>query len=115
MKQLINKRKIGEKKYMSMDSSQGFANVRFVDTKEYRTKGEEVIIVKNTQSSKIILDPTTTDHIKVKALTNVIIIPFMGKIDEEFDEIIINKGACVEFFNGNGNWYILSSDGLKQE
>jgi hypothetical protein len=62
-----------------------------------------------------VLDSTTTTYIKIKALTNVIIIPFIGKIDEEYDEILINKGACVEFYNVEGNWYILSSDGIKLE
>ena len=38
----------------------------------------------------------------------------VNKIDEEFDEIEMGRGACVEFrFCGN-SWYILSSDGLKQ-
>jgi hypothetical protein len=49
-----------------------------------------------------------------KALTNVLILTSAGKIDEEFDEILISKGACVEFVFSSGNWYIMSSDGLKQ-
>jgi hypothetical protein len=50
----------------------------------------------------------------IKALTLLTIIPDMGKIDEEFDEINCDRGACIEFRFCNGNWYILSSDGLKQ-
>ena len=49
----------------------------------------------------------------IKALTTVLIKPDRNKIDEEYDEVEINKGACVEFFFMGGNWYILSSDGLK--
>ena len=47
-------------------------------------------------------------------MTKVLIIPDMGKIDEEYDEILIDKGACVEFRFCAGTWYIMSSDGLKQ-
>lgn len=115
MRNLINKRSIGEKYYMSTDPINEIQHTKFVETSEYRTKGESIIIVRNIPSSKIVLDSTTTTYIKIKALTKVIIIPFMGKIDEEYDEIIINKGACVEFFNVSNNWYILSSDGLKLE
>jgi hypothetical protein len=115
MRKLINKRTIGHKYYMSTDPINERELIKFVDTTEYRTKGESIIIVRNTPSSKILLDSTTTTYIKIKALTNVIIIPFIGKIDEEYDEILINKGACVEFYNVEGNWYILSSDGIKLE
>jgi hypothetical protein len=34
-------------------------------------------------------------------------------IDEEFNEVELNKGACVEFKKIGDYWYILSSDGLK--
>jgi hypothetical protein len=36
-----------------------------------------------------------------------------GLIDEEYDEIVTSKGACVELRFIGGNWYIMSSDGLK--
>ena len=78
------------------------------------TKGEGIIIVKNIDSCKITLDHTTTDKTTIKALTKVLILPLMGKIDDEYDEIFIDKGACVEFAYCSGGWFILSSDGLKQ-
>jgi len=46
-------------------------------------------------------------------MTNVLILPDINSIDEEWDEISIEKGACVEFVFINQHWYILSSDGLK--
>jgi hypothetical protein len=49
----------------------------------------------------------------IKALTKVLIIPDVGKIDEVYDEIDLDWGACVEFRFAAGNWYIISSDGLK--
>jgi hypothetical protein len=41
--------------------------------------------------------------------------PDVGKIDEEYDEIVLDKFSCVVFRLVGGNWYILSSDGLKQD
>jgi hypothetical protein len=80
---------------------------------EYTTHGEYVIVIKGVESCNLILDSKTTDHIVVKALTNVVISPDKNKIDEQYDEVEINKGACVEFYFMGGSWYILSSDGLK--
>lgn len=84
-----------------------------VSDSQYKTRGEGVIIIKDIDSSKIILDHTTTDRTVIKALTKVLIIPMNGRIDDEYDEILLDKGACVEFSYCIGNWYILSSDGLK--
>ena len=79
----------------------------------YETNGESFLILRDIESCKVKLNSTTTDHITIKALTRVLIIPDVNKIDEEYDEIMIDKGACVEFYFGFGAWYIVSSDGLK--
>jgi hypothetical protein len=84
-----------------------------VSESEYRTTGEECIIVKGTLNSKITLDSTTTEHTVIKCLTHVTIKPDIGKIDEEFDEIVADKGACIEFRFVENAWFVLSSDGLK--
>jgi len=90
------------------------SEVSLVSETEYITQGEDCIVVRGVPFSKVTLDSRTTDHTVVKSLTHLIIKPDIGKIDEEFDEIELDKGACVEFrFCGNC-WYILSSDGLKQ-
>ena len=89
------------------------SEIALISEREYNTNGEECIIVKNVPNSTIILDSKTTDHIVVKSLTNVTIKPDVGKIDEEFDEVVADKYACIEFRFCTGNWYILSSDGLK--
>ena len=47
-------------------------------------------------------------------MTHLTIKPDLGKIDEEYDEIVMDRFACVEFRFVGGTWYILSSDGLKQ-
>jgi hypothetical protein len=46
-------------------------------------------------------------------MTSVLILPDINSIDEEWDEIALEKGSCVEFVFINQSWYILSSDGLK--
>lgn len=79
----------------------------------YRTNGEYAIVIKGVDFCELILDSDTSDHVVVKALTHVLIKPDKNKIDEEYDEVEINKGACVEFYFMGGCWYILSSDGLK--
>lgn len=90
------------------------SEVSIVSEVEYSSQGEDCIIIKGVPSSTVILDSKTTDHTVVKALTHIIIKPDTGKIDEQYDEIEMDHGACVEFRFCGGNWYILSSDGLKQ-
>jgi hypothetical protein len=90
------------------------SEVAIVSDVQFRTRGEGVVIVKGVDTCKVIIDHSTTDHVTIKALTKVLILPSNGRIDEEYDEIVIDKGACVEFIYSTGNWYIMSSDGLKQ-
>jgi hypothetical protein len=89
-----------------------FENVIITD-EYYKTNGELLIIVKDVSSCKIELDSTTTDKIKIKTLTNCTILPDIGRIDEDWDEISVGRGACVELQHIGGTWYILSSDGVK--
>ena len=88
---------------------------KIITNNEYQTNGEVLIVVKDIESSNITLDSNTTEHIIIKALTKVFIRPSSGKIDEFYDEIFIDWGACVEFYLLENNWYIVSSDGLKLE
>jgi hypothetical protein len=79
----------------------------------YTTNGEDLIIVKTIGGSEIILNSETTNRIVIKSLVSVLVKPNTGRIDEEWDELLLVKGACVQFQFVQGNWYILSSDGLK--
>ena len=82
----------------------------------YSTNGESLIIVRDVANCTIKLDSTTTpDKIVIKTLTDCTILPDDGRIDDDWDEISIGRGACVELKNVRGVWYILSSDGLKIE
>ena len=89
------------------------SEVSLVSEREYQTNGEECIIVRGVSESVVTLNSKTTDHIVVKAMTMITIKPDIGKIDEDYDEIVMDRYACVEFRVCGGSWYILSSDGLK--
>jgi hypothetical protein len=84
-----------------------------VSEKKYTTNGEYSIVVRDIPLCDLYLNSSTTDKIKIKAMTDILIIPDKGKIDEEWDEIQLEKGACIELVNINQGWYILSSDGVK--
>jgi hypothetical protein len=83
-----------------------------VTNQNYTTNGEYALIVKGVENCTIILDHKTTDHVVVKSLTNVLV-KSDTLIDEEFNEVELSKGSCVEFMYIGSFWYILSSDGLK--
>lgn len=86
---------------------------KIVDVPSYETKGEYLIIVKNIDFSEIQLNGQTTESIKIKVLTKVSIKPIDSLIDDKYDEIEIENGACVELEYVEGGWYIISSDGMK--
>lgn len=79
----------------------------------YTTKGEVSIIVKNSKSECVILlDETTTQHVTIKSMSDSVV--KSGKlIDEQYNEIKLEKFASVELRYINGYWYVMSSDGLK--
>jgi hypothetical protein len=93
-----------------IDSSE----ISVVSELDYKTNGESCIIVRGVSESVITLNSITTDHVVIKSMTKVTIKPDVGKIDEDYDEIVADQYACIEFRFVGGNWYILSSDGLKQ-
>jgi len=111
----ITRKKIGNKLFGSMSNLPNQPAIQIITVPEYRTNGEELILVKNVDYCKILLDQNTTEHVVIKTLTKVLILPMMGQIDEQYDEILIDKGACAEFFRVDGSWFIISSDGLKLE
>jgi hypothetical protein len=90
------------------------SEISVVSETEYSTTGESCIVVRGVSQSIVTLNSKTTDHVVVKSMTRLTIKPDIGKIDEDYDEIVADKYACIEFRFVGGNWYILSSDGLKQ-
>ena len=90
------------------------SEISVVSETEYSTTGESCIVVRGVSQSIVTLNSKTTDHVVVKSMTRLTIKPDIGKIDEDYDEIVADKYACIEFRFVGGNWYILSSDGMKQ-
>lgn len=86
---------------------------KIVSDETYTTNGELLIIVKNVDKSEISLNSEKNQVITIKSLTSILIKPDLGKIDEEWDELQLDKGACVVLNFVEGNWYVSSSDGLK--
>ena len=79
----------------------------------YKTGDEVLVVIKDVESSEVTLDSTVNEKITIKSLTTTLVKSDTGLIDEEWDELLLEKGSCVQFQFLEGNWYILSSDGLK--
>lgn len=90
------------------------SEVSLVSEPKYKVSGEACIVVRGVSDSILTLDSKTSDHVVVKSMTKLLVLPDTGLIDEEYEEVELGKFACVEFRFVRGNWYILSSDGLKQ-
>ncbi len=100
-----SKRIINGNEILTSDSS-------VVTNEKYTTDGEYVIVIKDVNFCELTLDENRTDHVVIKSLTHVLV-KTDKLIDDEYNEVELDKGSCVEFkFIGDG-WYILSSDGLK--
>jgi hypothetical protein len=100
-----SKRIINGNEIITSDSS-------VVTNKVYKTDGEYVIVIKDVDFCELTLDENTTDHVVIKSLTHVLV-KTDKLIDGEYNEVELDKGSCVEFKFIGGDWYILSSDGLK--
>ena len=85
---------------------------KIISEPSYTVENESLLIIKDVEYSEITLN-SENDKITIKSLTQCLIKSDVGVIDEEWDELLLEKGACVQFEFVEGNWYILSSDGLK--
>ena len=83
-----------------------------VTEENYETQGEKYVLVKDVESCNLKLNVENNTYVVVKSLTNLNVYSDLT-IDEEFDVVEMQKGACVEFKKMGESWYILSSDGLK--
>jgi hypothetical protein len=112
----MEKKKIGEvTKTLRYGQSPSTKIKKIVNTPTYETNGEYLLIVKDVDKCTITLDGYTTESVKIKVLTKTSIIPKYSLIDEQYNEIEIDNGACVELEYVEGGWYIISSDGMKLE
>ena len=86
---------------------------KIISESKYITNDETILIVKSVDYSEVTLNSSIVKKITVKSLTETLVKSDIGLIDEEWDELLLEKGACVQFQFVEGNWYIMSSDGLK--
>lgn len=86
---------------------------KVVTSPTFTTGEETILIIKNVDECQITLNSQKSERVVVKSLTTVIVKSDVGQIDEDWDELLLEKGACVQFQFVEGNWYITSSDGLK--
>jgi hypothetical protein len=86
---------------------------KVVSTSNYLTDEETILIIKNVDECEVTLNSQKSSRVAIKSLTTVVVKSDVGKIDEDWDELLLEKGACVQFQFVEGNWYITSSDGLK--
>ena len=86
---------------------------KVVATSNYLTDEETILIIKDVDECDVTLNSQKSSRVVVKSLTTVVVKSDVGKIDEDWDELLLEKGACVQFQFVEGNWYITSSDGLK--
>jgi len=90
------------------------SEVALVSESSYTVQGEACIVVRGVKEATLALNSRTSDHVVVKSMTKLLVVPDVGLIDEEYAEVELDRFACVEFRFVRNAWYILSSDGLKQ-
>lgn len=86
---------------------------RIISDSMYTATDESLLIVKGVEYSEVTLNSQKSPKITIKSLTSTLIKSDNGLIDMEWDELLLEKGACVQFQFVDGNWFILSSDGIK--
>jgi hypothetical protein len=74
---------------------------------------EVLIVVRDSENSEVILNSVDYTHVIVKSLIKTLIKPDVGLIDEDWHELLLEKGSCVQFQFVEDTWLILSSDGIK--
>jgi hypothetical protein len=74
---------------------------------------EVLIVVRDSENSEVILNSVDYTHVIVKSLIKTLIKPDIGLIDEDWHELLLEKGSCVQFQFVEDTWLILSSDGIK--
>jgi hypothetical protein len=104
-------KKIGQKVYFTNNTITSKIK-KIISTSNYTTNGENLLIVKDVDLCNIILNSDNTDHITVKALSKTTI-KHTNLIDDLYEEITMDNGSSVELCEVEGNFYIISSDGMK--
>jgi len=81
--------------------------------KTQKLNKELLLVIRDSENFEVVLDSTKYNYVVVKSLIKTIIKPDVGLIDEEWEELLLEKGSCVQFQFVEDVWLILSSDGIK--
>ena len=92
--------------------SEPIEDIPIIITDDYTTKTTRYIIAKKDDIT-ITLDDTNFKRFYIKSMAEITVIPTKGLIDEEWEEISMGPQSSIELIAYEGNWYVLSSDGLK--
>jgi hypothetical protein len=87
-------------------------DIPIIITEDYTTTTTRYIIAKKDDIT-ITLDDTNLKRYYIKSMSEISVVPTQGLIDEEWQEIKMGPQSSIELIAYEGNWYVLSSDGLK--
>ena len=84
-----------------------------VISSDYTTDGEYLLVI--TKECAITLNSQKDKKIKIKSLSDVVVLPDTGLIDGKWESLSLSGDSCVEFVfvEALSNWVIVSSDGVK--
>ena len=101
-----------EPKILTNTISEPIEDIPIVITADYTTQTSRYIIAKKDNIT-ITLSDTNFKRFYIKSMANITIVPSHGLIDEEWEEIEMGPQSSIEVIAHDGQWYVLSSDGLK--
>ena len=84
------------------------------EVKTVNNDTEMILVLYDDTLTNYTLDSISYNRIIIKSFIDVIIKPDVGVIDNEWDEVELNKGASLQLDFIDDVWYITSSDGLKK-
>ena len=81
-------------------------------TKDYTTNEEDYIIVKG-ENSTVTLNGGEGSKVYIKSMVECKVKSGGGLIDDSWESLELGPESCIELLYSQNNWYILSSDGIK--
>lgn len=92
-------------------TSEVVENIPVTISQNYTTSNVRYIIA--TEDLTITLNDINLNRFYIKSMANVTVKTKSGKIDGEWEEISMGPQSSIEVLSDKTNWFILSSDGLK--
>ena len=92
-------------------NSEVVENIPVTISQDYTTSTIRYIIA--TEDLTITLNDINLNRFYIKSMANVTVKTKSGKIDGEWEEINMGPQSSIEVLSDKTNWFILSSDGLK--